>query len=119
MNRHLERVDDQARAHAGGHRPADDQSRVRVLDGGEVQPSLARAQVGDVCDPQHVRCGRLEVALDQVGGRRDPGIRIVVLNRLRGLTPAIPAAFISRATRLREIPMSCSKRSSAWILGTP
>ena len=48
-----------------------------------------------------------------------PGIRIVVLNRLRGLTPEIPAAFINRATRLRPTRTSSSIRSSAWILGTP
>jgi len=29
---HLERVDEQLRAHVRGHRPADDLSRVRVLD---------------------------------------------------------------------------------------
>src|SRR5919106_1593334 len=33
-----------------------------------------------------------------------PGIRIVVFQRFRGLTPAIPAAFIKRATRLRPTP---------------
>ena len=70
---HPERVDDQGRAHVGGHRPADDQPRVGVLDGGEVQPALAGAQVGDVSGPQHVRTRRVEVALDEVGGRGDPG----------------------------------------------
>ena len=48
-----------------------------------------------------------------------PGIRIVVFQRFLGLTPAIPAAFINRATRLRPTWMSCSKRSSAWIRGAP
>ncbi|HUA43628.1 MAG TPA: hypothetical protein VMA77_00260 [Solirubrobacteraceae bacterium] len=48
-----------------------------------------------------------------------PGIRIVVLNRLRGLTPAIPAAFINLATRLHPIRIPCSSWSSAWILGAP
>jgi hypothetical protein len=48
-----------------------------------------------------------------------PGIRIVVFQRLRGLTPEIPAAFISRQTRLRPTRMSCSIRSSAWIRGAP
>src|SRR5215217_2475991 len=37
-----------------------------------------------------------------------PGIRIVVRQRLRGLIPAIPAAFIKRATRLRPTPTPCS-----------
>jgi hypothetical protein len=57
----------------GGHRPADDQPGVGVLDRGEVQPALAGPQVGDVSDPQHVRTRRVEVALDEVGGRGDPG----------------------------------------------
>jgi hypothetical protein len=46
-----------------------------------------------------------------------PGIRIVVRHRFCGLTPAIPAAFINRATRLRPTWISCASRSSAWILG--
>ena len=48
-----------------------------------------------------------------------PGIRIVVFHRFLGLTPAIPAAFINRATRFSPTRMSCSSRSSAWILGEP
>jgi hypothetical protein len=48
-----------------------------------------------------------------------PGIRIVVLQRFRGLTPAIPAAFINRATRLRPTRIPCSMRSSAWMRGAP
>jgi hypothetical protein len=48
-----------------------------------------------------------------------PGIRIVVFQRFRGLTPEIPAAFINRATRLRETRIPRSKRSSAWIRGEP
>jgi hypothetical protein len=48
-----------------------------------------------------------------------PGSRIVVFQRLRGLTPEIPAAFISRATRLRPTRIPCSIRSSAWIRGAP
>ena len=48
-----------------------------------------------------------------------PGTRIVVRQRLRGLIPAIPAAFINRATRLRPTRIPCSSRSSAWIRGAP
>jgi hypothetical protein len=47
------------------------------------------------------------------------GIRIVVRQRFRGRTPEIPAAFISRATRLRPTRMLCSIRSSAWMRGAP
>ena len=48
-----------------------------------------------------------------------PGTRIVVFQRLRGLTPAIPAAFINRATRLRPTRIPCSMHSSAWMRGAP
>jgi hypothetical protein len=48
-----------------------------------------------------------------------PGILIVVFLRLRGLTPAIPAACINRATRFSPTRMSCSSLSSAWIRGEP
>jgi hypothetical protein len=48
-----------------------------------------------------------------------PGIRIVVFHCFLGLTPAIPAAFINRATRFSPTRTSCSSRSSAWILGEP
>ena len=117
--RHLQRVDDQRGAHVGGHRPADDLTRERVLDGGEVQPALAGPQVGDVSDPQHVRAsGGTARSTRSVAGVI-PGIRIVVFHRFRGLTPEIPAAFINRATRLRPTRIPCSMRSSAWILGAP
>jgi len=69
--RHLERVDDDCGAGVGGHRPAHDQPRVGVLDGREVQPALAGAQVGDVRDPQHVRAIGTELPLDQISGGRD------------------------------------------------
>ena len=97
--RHLEGVDDERRAHVGRHRPADDQPGVGVLHRGEVQPALAGAQVGDVSNPQHVRPRRREVTLDQIGGRCDPRDPNRRLPPLLGLTPAIPAAFINRATR--------------------
>jgi hypothetical protein len=45
---------------------------------------------------------------------RSPGRRTVVRRRLRGTTPEIPAAFISRSTRFRPTPIWCSRRSSAW-----
>jgi hypothetical protein len=48
------------------HRPANDQARKRVLDGGEVQPALPSAQVGDVREPQHVRRVRPKPTLDQI-----------------------------------------------------
>jgi hypothetical protein len=97
--RHLERVDDQAGAHVGGHRPADDLTRVGVLHRGELEPPFSAAQIGDVRDPQHVRTGGPKSRSTRSLAGSTPGTRIVVRRRLRGLTPAIPAAFIKRATR--------------------
>ena len=56
-----------------GHRPADDPSRVQVLDVREVQEPLPGRDVGDVRRPRLVRSGRAKVALDQV--RSDPDAR--------------------------------------------
>ena len=53
------------------------------------------------------------------GGTRSPGSRTVVRRRLRAATPEIPAAFISRSTRLRPTRTSCSRRSSAWTRRAP
>jgi hypothetical protein len=54
---HLQRVDDELGAHVLGHRPADDHPGERVLNSGEVEPALPGPQVGQICDPQHVRGG--------------------------------------------------------------
>ena len=56
-----------------GHRPAHDPTRERLQDHRKVPPALVGALLGDVSNPQPVRPGRHEVALDQVrrwrGGR--------------------------------------------------
>jgi hypothetical protein len=62
----LERVDDELGAEVVLERPADDAAAVAVDDHAEVEPALPRAQVGDVRDPEPVRCRRLEVALDEI-----------------------------------------------------
>jgi hypothetical protein len=50
------------------HRPADNPARVAVHHRGKVKPSLPGAHVLDVCAPEAVRPGRLEVALDEIVG---------------------------------------------------
>jgi len=71
MQRHVERVDDELGAHVVGHRPADDRARVGVLNRGQVQPALPRAQIGDVGEPQHVRRSGPELAFNEVVGDTD------------------------------------------------
>src|SRR5579862_657145 len=70
-DRHLERVDDELRFEVGPHRPADDPAAVAVHHCREVEPALPGADVLDVGDPEPVRGGRDEVALDQVVGDPD------------------------------------------------
>jgi hypothetical protein len=73
VQRHVQRVDDELGAHVIGHRPANDRAGVGVLNGGEVQPALPGAQVGDVGEPQHVRGSRPELALNKVISDPDAG----------------------------------------------
>jgi len=72
--RHVERSDDQGGLHGRIHGPADDLARVQIEDGGEVEPALVGADVGDVGHPLLVRRGRGEIAVDDVVGDR----RVVV-----------------------------------------
>jgi len=65
-DRHLQRVDDQLRAHVLGHRPPDDAAAEAVQHDRQVEPALAGAVPGDVGDVEPVRCVGPEVALDQV-----------------------------------------------------
>ena len=116
---HLQRVDDKLMAHVISHRPADDPSRIGVLDGREVEPPLPGPEVGDVRDPQHIRTVRPEPPLDEVIGDPDARTRIVVRPCFLGISPDRPAWRIRRSTRLRPTWMPCSSRSSAWILGAP
>jgi hypothetical protein len=53
------------------------------------------------------------------GATLTPGKRTVVRRRLRAKSPEIPAACISRSTRLRPTRIPCSKRSSAWTRRAP
>jgi len=55
------------------HRPADDPPGVEVLDVREVQKPLPRRDVGDVSRPRLVRCGRVEVPLEQIRSDPDAG----------------------------------------------
>src|SRR5450755_3902360 len=48
------------------HRPADDPAAVKVHDGGQIEPPLIGLDVGDVGEPDPVRRGGGEVAVEQV-----------------------------------------------------
>src|ERR1700722_4306152 len=52
------------------HRPADNPAAVQVHDGGQIEPALSGLDVGDVGEPDPVRRGGGEVAVEQVRGDR-------------------------------------------------
>src|SRR4030081_3254991 len=66
------------------HRPADDLAAVQVHDGGQIEPSLIGLDVGDVGEPDPVRRGGSEVAVEQVRGDRK------VVTAIGGPHPAWP-----------------------------
>src|SRR6266852_2685362 len=66
------------------HRPADDLAAVEVHDRGQIKPALIGLDVGDVGEPDPVRCGGDEVALEQVRGDRE------VVTAVGGAHPSWP-----------------------------
>src|ERR1700758_5430829 len=66
------------------HRPADDLAAVEVHDRGQIKPALISLDVGDVGEPDSVRRGGDEVALEQVRGDRE------VMTAVGGAHPAWP-----------------------------
>src|SRR5437763_12389035 len=63
---HLDRGEHEAGFHAAVDRPADDPIREDVLDRAEVELAFVGAVLGDVREPQPVRCVRVELATDEV-----------------------------------------------------
>ena len=74
VDRHIERVEDQLRAHVRARRPADDAPTERVKNDGQEQEARVGRDVGDVRDPEFVRRFGDELALDEV--RSGAGIAI-------------------------------------------
>ena len=68
-NRHLHRVQHQFGAQVVCHRPADDLAAPSVEHDGEIEEPRHRRHISDVGNPELVRSGGAEVAVDQVGRR--------------------------------------------------
>src|SRR6266550_5038773 len=66
------------------HRPTDDFAAVEIHDGGQIKPALIGLDVGDVGEPDPVRRGGDEVALEQVRGDRE------VVTAVGGAHPSWP-----------------------------
>src|SRR5438445_5357312 len=66
---HPERVEREVVRDALVHRPADGEARTEIEDHRQVEPPLARRNVGDVGDPRLVRSSPFELPRQNVGGR--------------------------------------------------
>ena len=90
---HLDRSDDEPGLHAAVDGPADDPVRVHVLDGAEVDLAFTRPMLGDVREPQLVRCRRGEVPAHQVVMGWGAGLRALPsLGFAEARPPAVVAA---------------------------
>ena len=72
----IQRFERQSPLQIGLHRPADHAPRPQVQDHGQVEPTLARPEVGDVAGPAGVRRLDLEILIKEVLGDRQVVLRI-------------------------------------------
>ena len=63
---HAQGVGYELGAHVVGHGVADQATGAEIEHGGQVEPALVGADVGDVPSPRHIRCPRVEPAADQI-----------------------------------------------------
>src|SRR2546426_1828385 len=101
---HPERVEREVVRDALVHRPADGEARTEIEDHRQVEPTLARRNVGDVGDPRLVRPSTLELPRARTLGAMGNGCRDCVVTRnRRRRRAASPRTRMSRATRLRPV----------------
>src|SRR3954470_4963379 len=110
-------------------RPADDLAAVEVHDRSQIKPALIGLDVSDVGEPDPVRRGGDEVALEQVRGNRE------VVTAVGGAHPSWPChdgpdAVVAHqsldATAARPAPLRPQLRKGArgaptgpWVAGGP
>ena len=85
---HVEGVERQIGAQAGGHLPAHDHPAEHVKNERDVGPPGVRADIRQICHPELVRCCGDELPLDQV--LRALGLSTVADGGLAGLLPRDP-----------------------------
>ena len=86
---HPECVEDEVGFEVVAHRPADDPAAEDILDGSEEEEALTGLDVLEVADPEPVRLGAGEVAVDEV--RRRVSLRIAD-RRLEAAAASVGAA---------------------------
>jgi hypothetical protein len=118
-DRHLQRVQGQARTQMLSDLPADNLAGEQVSDECRVRKSASRVHIGDISDPATIRRGRGEVPLQQVSGPHPAASGTVVRGFFRlAAAPARPSSLISRATVHRATSMP-SRRSCRHTFRAP
>ena len=85
---HVQGVQGEVGAQAGGHLPADHHAGEDVQDERGVDPARVRADVRQIGHPQLVRCCGDELPLDQIGGSWC--LSALAVGGLAGLPPPDP-----------------------------
>jgi hypothetical protein len=70
---HIDGFDDQFAPEMIGHRPPDDAPTVDIKHHRQIEKPCPGGDIRDVGDPQAVRSGGSELALDKIGSRRRAG----------------------------------------------
>ena len=71
LERHPQRMRNQRRSHVVAHRPANDLFVEQIFDRRHVEPALVSGHVGDVGDPNLIRCiGVVELLFEQIRRNR-------------------------------------------------
>lgn len=86
-----------------GYGPAQDFARGHVLNRGEIEPTLIRGYVADICQPDLVGPGNGEVARQQVGRDR------VIVATIGG--PRCAPAALASGQALLELPNGVPRRA--------
>ena len=89
VDRLFQRVEDEVRAHRGGHPPADDAPREHIDDEGDIDEPGPGRHVGEVRHPQLSRSRGRELLIDEIG-------------RSRGRHPGAPADGAGQAPRAHQ-----------------
>jgi len=111
--RHRQRVNDQARLHIFGQRPADDFLAVAVDDRGQIEPTLPGRNVGDIANEFGAGRGGGEVTPDQIRGGGAAGSATVVRRQGLGWQATSPSRRISALTSSGETGTP-RRASAAW-----
>src|SRR5690606_12884947 len=89
--RHLERIDNDLRGDPIRDGPPDDAARVGVDDGGAVDPSVSRAVLRDVAEPEPVRLFGAELSLHEILVRCRVGLPTSPFASMRNPSEAVQA----------------------------